>query len=353
MIIDKSELASKLGKLKSIISARSAIECLGCVLIKGNMLIANNLELAMAIPITAEMETACLLPIKAIEVIEKLPAGKVKITSNEKHIITIEAENIRNKIHGLDPKEYPDITLTPENEEAITMPGEILQSAINSIIYAANKDESGSRLSGVMMECKKGEMNIVATDGYRMAWAIGKYNKDIKMIIPKFTVQKLLQLEMNGNIEIKQGRKNVAFICEEYVLYSRIIEGAFIEYKKIMPQCKAHVTANRLKLIDAIKRACIYTDIRDRQPITVNISEDTAQIMVKASTGEYVENVSIENESEMSIKIGFNAKYALDCLKAYKDQNVKLGFKDSLSPMLVDDGQLRSLLLPVRLKKES
>lgn len=151
MKIEKQELASKLNKLKRILPSRPTIECLKGILLKNNSIFVNNLEMAMMTPLDIDTEEEFILPQKAIEMIESLPAGQIEITCDKNYSITIKTDNIKNRFQSFNPDEYPDTSLNIDTgEEKTIVPGEVLQEAMNSIIYAVSTNDRKPAITGML-----------------------------------------------------------------------------------------------------------------------------------------------------------------------------------------------------------
>lgn len=351
MLIDKSEIASKLSRLKGILPKNPTIESLKCILFKNNSLFANNLEIAMMVPLDTDTEEEFLLPPKAIEMIENLPSGNIKISVDRKNVLTIETDEIKNKIKSLDPANYPEMNMNVATGEKATIPGDILQESINSILYAINANCTNTTMSGVLLESDGGKLNIVGTDGYRLAWSIVNYDKKIKMIIPKTTAQKLLGFGLDGDVEILYNNKHAIFKLEEYTFYSRLINGAYIDYKTVLPQHSNSVIINKSILMESVNRAGICTESKGPSSVVFDIEEDVLKISAKSALGEYSEILTLKDSIQSPIRIAFNARYLIDCLKSYKDHEITLNFGKATAPMVIDQATLKSLVLPVRLKE--
>lgn len=351
MIIQKCELASKLKKLKSILPSNPPIECIKNVLFKNNSIMANNLEMAMVIPLDVDTDEEFLLPLKAVEMIENLPDGEVKITTDNKHAILIEMDGIKNKVQSEDPKVFPDINIdfNSEHTKKTIIHGNVLQDAINSVVYAVADNESRPVLAGLLMESAGGKLNIVGTDGVRVAWSIVDYDGELEMIVPRISIQKLMQQGLKSDIEITYNPNNAIFKSDEFTFYSRLIEGEYIDYSKVFVAGNISVDIDRLALIESINRSSICANEKVRPQVLLDISKDVVNVSSASNSSEYTEKLKLESAVDNPIKIGFNARFLLECLKSYKCPQIKLNFSGELKPLFIEDSGLKSIVLPVKL----
>jgi len=87
--------------------------------------------------------------------------------------------------------------------------------------------------------------------------------------------------------------------------------------------------------------------------IELAFKENTISVQTTSSIGEYAETLTADSVISSPVHISFNASYLVDCLKSYKCDNLELAFGDALRPMVIDDGRLRSMVLPLRLEKKA
>jgi len=346
MIIQKSELAPKLKAMKSMVGKSSLIRETG-VLVKNRTMTANSGNMALTAALAAEEESPFVLPTRAIELIENLPDGPIEITPRD-HQITIKADKIKNSFQSIDPSIYPEWSEKPETDgQAVTLEGKDLHEALNSILYAcAPNTETKRTMTGVSMACEGDGLNLVACDGYRLAWHTIPYESPINMIVPKEAIQKLLQMDLSGQVEVICNN-TATFKLEGYTLMTRLIEGPYLDYKKHFPQYDRSIIVNRRALIASVSRAEICAD-EEHAKVVLSIEGSTIIVKSQSPVGAYTEELPTENPIAEPIKIAFNSRYLLDCLKSYQCENLEVALGSSLQPMVTDDGHLKSMVLPVR-----
>ena len=355
MKIEKSEIASKLAKLKSIIPAKPSIECLKGVLVKNGTLTAYNLEVALRCKVDCDQGEAYILPQRAIELIENLPDGEVEITSEEKGestAVIITTETIANRFQTFPAGDYPEI---PEVDEGAhtSISSDSLQEVIGSIMYAAGVNCTKTQMNGLYFDGDGESLNLVTCDGYRIAWAKLPHTEQMKMIVPRATVQSLLSMGLSGSVSIRYDQRQAIFQTEEYIMYSRLLEGEFVNYRKAFPNHTNNVVIDRRSFLDSIKRASICGEEKSRPMVILELEADYMTIKTKSSLGEYVESLKMDSSIEEKVRISFNARYLLDCIKSYSCVGLSCSFGGTKMPMVVDDGDVKALVLPVRISEEA
>lgn len=349
MKIDKSLISAKLSKIKSAIPTRPSIDCLKGVLVKDGTLTATNLEISITTDIGIDTDETFILPDKAIEMIMNLPQGDVEITSDSENAITIRTGGIKNKFQSFSSYDYPAVASSVEDDGlSVTVDGAELQNIMSSISYAISDNEAKPIQTGMLLEGDGENLNLVACDGYRLAWATLPYAHELKIVIPRVSIQKMLQLGIKGDVHISYNRKNAVFVFEDYVFRTRLLEGSFISYQQMFTETPVSVTVDRRTLIDSINRASIVAGEAKKPKVCLDIGSEI-RLSTNSAFGDYSEDIPLEEGTEQTMKIGFNGRLLLDTLKTYGVEKIKINLTDPLKPAIIHEENIRTLVLPVRL----
>ena len=205
MIIERSEIAEKLGKLKSVVPAKTEFEGIKGVLFKDNRLTAYNLELGVISPLKVETEEQFVLPARAIEMIENLPNGPMEITADEKNQVVIKTGGIKNKLLSTPADKFPEVEIVDDCIGSFSIKGGELFDAISAVLYAVPAQNTKPQMTGVLFDSHDGYLNIVGCDGYRMAWSRG-IRREWKngVIVPAVVLE-------DGNRQIEVTGKELLF----------------------------------------------------------------------------------------------------------------------------------------------
>jgi DNA polymerase-3 subunit beta len=183
-------------------------------------------------------------------------------------------------------------------------------------------------------------MSLVATDGHRLALvsvarngANGKADTESKAILPKKTLGELGRLlgEADGDIGYERGENHLFFQVGERMLISRMIDGQFPAYERVIPKGNdKHIEFERDRLTNAVKRVALLSNERSR---AVKMQIDKGKVDVTSSSpdlGEAKETLPVEYSGN-AMQICFNAQYVLDFLAAVATDVVSLELKDEVS----------------------
>ena len=362
--INQRDLSSQINIVQKGISNRSTMQILSGVLLEafdGKLkLTATDLEIGIETYVECNIleEGSIVIDSKVFgDIIKKLPNSPIYI-SVEDNKMNIKCENSEFNLLGNNPLEYPELP-TIINQTSFSMPKNLLKSAIRHTVFATTEDETRPILTGVLLETYKGIASFVALDGYRLALRNIPVDieEDIKIVIPNRALTELNKiLEDNDedlNIAIAPG--HVIFNIGETLLFSRLLEGQFLNYKEIIRKDhKTTVLVNKEEFQNSLERASLLASEAKANLIKLNIREDKIIIKSNSEIGDVYEEV-YSKQSGDELNIAFNSRYILDGIRIMETDEIELSFMGSLNPCIikpVGDENYTYLALPVRLAQE-
>lgn len=225
---------------------------------------------------------------------------------------------------------------------------------LSSVAYATATTESRPVQTGVLLDGDGKNLNVVACDGFRSAWAQTPYAEPVNMIIPKSTVKLILSIREGEKISIQKKGEKAVFTIGNYQVFSRLLLGNFFDYKRIFPTRQYSIGVEREALLDAMRRIMICSDDTKKGKVEMDGSGTSLKIISNSSTAGYMEEIEVQNEFKSDMRVMFNATFFIDALKSYGCNVVDCFFGEkSTDPTVLDDGQLKSLILPVRMANKT
>lgn len=356
MKIEKSEIALKLKNIKNIMPPKN-LDVASGILVKDGKLIATNTELTV-IANLGEVDTGdpFVIPQKAIPLIESLPQGMIDIKAT-KTKVTVSGASSKSTFLSYDVKSFPDV-ISQENSETSEMKytGENLKTAIESVWASCNPKSSKTAMQGILFEGNGSVLNIVACDGYRASWTQLSCPYEMDMIVPKTTLQKVLQL-INDEDEVvissARGSRNALIKTGEYEIYTRLIDGTFIDYKRIFETSDKEIVQqiSRAEFLSCVSRCHICQDISNGAAVLTK-NDEGVNLSINSTTTSFSEDIETDVKgANEDFKIGFNTVYMMEALKSCNKEDVTLRYRNTLKPMVIEDGNtpLKHIILPVRL----
>lgn len=362
--ITQKELQKHINIAQKAISSRTAIQILEGILFvaKDNYLKLTSTDLELSVetkvPCIVEQEGSIVINSSMIgNIVRKLPDAPVTINTVGESI-QIKCLQSEFNLIGQDPVDYPH--LPDKNEETkLTLKEEVLKDAIKQTVFAASIDETRPALTGVLFKAAEKSMDFVALDGFRISLRninLDKEYNEIKEIIPARALnelQKILDGSEDINISFVPG--HVIFEVRDTLVYSRLLEGKFINYSDIISfDYETKVVVDKKLLQSSLERASLLASVEKANLVKLNVKDGNIHISSNSEIGSVNENVICDKTGE-DLEIAFNARYILDGLKIIDSEKCELLFTGSLNPCIIrpidDDINYTYLVLPVRLAR--
>lgn len=353
MKIDKNELSKKIGQLKGIVPKSTTIDALQGVLVKDGYLIASNTELTVKAKLEGIGEESFIIPAKSFELIGSLPAGELMLECSQE-VVTLQMGKIKNKFKTHPAEQFVYDRQSFSGEEIASVSAEHLKTAISHVLYAIPTASGNKTMDGMYFEGAGGRLNLVGLDGHRIAWDCIDLDAEFKFIVPKTAVEKLQQLDLQGDVKISYDKNGALFETEDYEVYTRLIEGTYFAYTKMFQYGEINTAIEKRALLEAINRAKLCGAQEDKAPVLLDVKGTTIQITYKNSLADYHEEVQTQMDVGEGLKIAFDPKLLLECLKAFSCENVSVSFLSAKMPAIIkaEDSDMTALVLPVNFKED-
>jgi len=354
------------------ISSKAQLPILSNVLLKatkeGLQILATNLETGVNIKIGAKIdrEGEITIPAKIFtEIVSSLSTERIDLEVVE-NTLKLTTNSYQATLNGLPATEFPKFP-NYSSEDLFSLPAEKLLEAINQVAFAAATDDSRPILTGILFELEGKDLSLVATDGYRLSLKKVEVNSPVKekisLIIPArslIEVSRVLEEEKEKKEKIlKMGftkeQNQVVFVFPEIELFSRVIEGTFPDYQKIIPNSfTTKLILDREIFSREVKVVSIFA--RDSANIIkFKIQKDLLEMSANSpQIGENKSSLEIKQEREEG-EIAFNFRFLQGFLSAVNVQEISLEINGPLNPGVfrgAGDDSFLHIIMPVRLQVE-
>lgn len=306
---------------------------------------STNLEIAISCSIDADVrsEGAITVPAKLItSYIALLTDEKVELSIADGVSLAVDSSSSHTKIKCINADEFPLIPKIEKGQE-FTVKTSDLFTAINETVFAASTNTSRPVLSGVLVLSKGDGLKLVATDSYRLAEKTLKFSKkptdDIYCIVPARTMMelsKILSKAESKDIKINISSNQALFSADGVELISRLIEGKFPDYEKIIPaDKKTEISVSVEDLALVLKRVSLFAR-ENNNSVKLSATNDGKMAVSSEETkiGEEKAEVPVKIEGENN-KISLNAQYLLDVLTYIGEEKASIILNDKASPAVV------------------
>lgn len=342
---------------------RSQLPVLGNILLQTDhgklKLSATNLEIGVIRLVAVEIleEGEITIPAKTLtDIIVNLSGEKITFTSSVDQL-EITTPSFSSKLNGISASEFPNIPLS--GKEAVVIDPKILIKSLPQVIFSAATDEGRPSLTGILTEIKDKKLQLVATDGYRLAYKTVPIEEDItfKALVPRRTFEEIIRLvgeEEVDRVEISTSDdgNQMIFSFGNTQVSSRLIEDKFPNWEKIIPsQALARVVVERGEILKAVKLASVFAR---SDANTVRLQNSASKLTLSSEAkelGSQKKEVEAQSEGE-EISIAFNTKFLQDVLSAMNCSQVIFELSGGLSAALIkpigEEG-LQYIVMPVNI----
>ena len=308
-----------------------------------------------------EEDGTCVVPGKYfLEIAKKIEEDKINFVLFEESTIKITTEKTDFTLVALDKDAFPVISFSKIGEP-ITIKGNVLKKAIRQTNFAAGVSEARMILTGVCFEIKNKDLDIIATDSYRLAKKHieldSEYNYT-KINIPNKALDELEKILTDTDDELEMYLiSNKALIFYKGISFiTRLIEGNFPDTSALFPKEElTKLTFKKSELLATVDRVALFTNMDSSNIVKVVIKANKSVQIASSNNeiGRVIEEVIPLNEpNNNNFQTAFSAKYFIEALKSFEGNLIDIKFTGEIKPFVItsdkEDGLIQ-LILPVRI----
>lgn len=348
-------------------NSKAQLPVLGNILLsaKNNKLqvASTNLEVSVSLKIAAKIEEdgEITIPGKTItEMISNLTSGNLTLTS-EKEQIEITKDSFHSKLSGMNSSDFPKIVDVIPKEGSFDISLKEMSDGFSKVSFAAASDETRPILTGILLIFSKSALTLVATDGFRLSQKKIKQevkSEDKKIVVPKNSLAEALKIfekeELFG-LTYQESENQVVFGVGENILASRVIDGNFPDFEKIIPKdIKIKVNVDKEDFLRAVKLSSVLAR-ESANIVKIKLGKDLLSVSAESSTSGVGES-SLEAKIEGEVKdfeIAFNFRFLEEFIHSCKSSDVQMEFVDGDTAGIFkdsSDSDYLHLIMPVKIQ---
>ena len=369
LTIERAALFRSLGHVQSVVERRNTIPILSNVLLtteSGRLgLTATDMDLAIVESVDAMIETpgSTTAPAHTLyDIVRKLPDGaqiELDKDGSDGQMI-LRAGRSEFTLQTLPTEDFPQ-TDGGELPHRFVLPAAELRALIDRTRFAISTEETRYYLNGIFLHTTSSEngdvMRTVATDGHRLARVEMRVPEGAAgmpgVIVPRKTVNELRKLidEVTDEVRVSLSDTSIRFAFDNAVLTSKLIDGTFPDYERVIPTGNDKTLSVDCKsFAAAVDRVATISTEKSR---AVKLTASSNNLVLTASSpdsGTAREEIEVAY-TDAPIEIGFNARYLLDIAQQIEGDQAEFIVADAASPTIVRDSGNDSalyVLMPMR-----
>ncbi|MDR0222790.1 MAG: DNA polymerase III subunit beta [Oscillospiraceae bacterium] len=366
---EKNVLYEAVSSAAKACALKSALNILDGVLLSldGDTLTVTGYDLEIGIKISVKVEGGedgeiVTDPRLLSEMVRKMPGDTVDFMIKGDKEIKITSGKSVLSLPFKSGGDFPNI-IEIKKDMSFDISEKLLKEMLTRVEFSASKNDSNPSLTGIKIEIEDKVFYSVATDGNRLAAKHCKIEtENVDFIIPEKAVSSLVknlsddeEKENPKTVNISIDKNQVCVSKENYMIISRLLDGKFVNYKRIIesPYPKV-ITVKVRELASSMERCLLLISEKLKSPVTCYFNEDSVKISCRTALG------AIDEEIDISVKEGylsgfsvcFNPRFMFEALqKTYCDE-IKICLDSNLKPFKItpldDDGEFIFIIVPIR-----
>jgi DNA polymerase III subunit beta len=351
--------SKKLALASRGVSARSTVQVLGGILLEADSeegvvrLSATDVELSIQTSSPAEVgeDGRVVVPARIFnDIVRSLPRGELSMEYSEAEgTVRLTAKESEYRIRAYAADEFPQLPQF-ETEGSFAMSGEVLVDTVEKVSKSYSRDETRPVLMGILISFEESRVRMVTTDSYRLSIKESELattfggTPPAEAIIPARAMQEVGRIFSGSdedNVEVSISENQALFRIGDVLLGTRLIDGNFPEYRRLLPESfEREIAVSREELMASLRRVNLFAQ-RQTPPVPVSLyfSDGAVEVLVKSQeVGEAREKLAARSESTDEFRISFNPGYLIDGVTAVDTDDVIFRLNESLKPGLIVPG---------------
>ena len=354
--IERAALLKAMSRAQGVVERKNTIPILANVLIEtadnGIMLRATDLDIEVTETLPARTEDAGAVTVSAQmlhDIVRKLPEGAEVALSSDPSSGRLDINAGRSRFHlpTLPREDFP-VMASSEYACSYTAPAPVLRRLFDKSRFAVSTEETRYYLNGVYLHVSEDAgtsvLRAVATDGHRLARIDAPLPDGAAgspaVIVPRKTVSELRKLleDDEAKVALSVSETKIRFETDGLVLTSKVIDGAFPDYTRVIPTGNdRRMEVDAKEFAAAVDRVATVSQERSRA-VKMAMDHDRLTLSVNApDAGSADEQLTVAYDND-AMEIGFNAKYLVEIATQVDRENAVFLFADASAPTMVQEG---------------
>ncbi len=369
----RDAILKPLQQVAGIVEKRHTLPILSNILItkQGAKVSFISTDIEMQITATAsigagtENESITVSARKLLDILKALPTNDEVTLSLAAQKLSITQNRTKFSLQTLPSAEFPTVVRAEQFPARVQLAQKDVKRLLHLVSFSMAQQDIRYYLNGMLIVVDKSHLKAVATDGHRLAFAeiiisnaekitLADQAEKIEVIIPRKAISELQKTlrDDDQEVTIEIASNQARFILDDLEILSKLIEGRFPDYQRVIPQNhNKQIDFNRELLLGALTRVAILTSDKFKG-VRLILSPDQLRISsTNAEQEEAQEDIAISYQGEL-LDIGFNVQYLIEVLTTLHGDTICLSLLDQNSSALLTaptDPEFRYVVMPMRI----
>ena len=336
---EKAKMLEKLVRAMGAVSQRNTHPFTEGVLMEttedGLKMSTYDMEKSVRAIVEAEVVVpgACVINAqRLLSIVRMLPESQVTLTVDDTLVATIKSGRSSFSLHALPAKDFPKMPVIA-GRESFTMEQCALKKMIVRTAHSIAQIDQRPILCGAFFKLEKDNIRVVSCDSYTLSLcnlrtpiiSVIDHLERTSFIVPGKTITELVKMlsdEPDQFLTIMVTGKNIIFNMDNLVFSSRLVEGEYIDYDRLIP-----AVLDTKAFSAALERAALISEEKiagsTKNYVKLSFVENALQITSKSANGNIYEEIEAEHTGE-DIVIGFNCRYLMDTMRNITTEKVRV-----------------------------
>ena len=289
-----------------------------------------------------------------LEIVRKIDSDEISLEIIDGSLTRISGATSKFDLNGNDVIDYPRIDLSKTGTKVL-INAFTLKDVITQTKFAASEKEHKPILTGINFKAANNQLEVTATDSYRLAKKVVSLNEDVtfNITIPQKSLDEISKIiEKDEIIEMYVSDRKVLYVFDNNIIQTRLIDGSFPDTNRLIPNSFDYeLNIDTHYLLNAIDRVSLLTN---EQNNIIKLDMDDNQVLLSSymqeigSVEEILDKAFYKGEP---LSISFSSKYVNEAIRAFNSSKIRILFTGEMKPFIIKDYEnedVIQLVLPVR-----
>jgi len=313
---------------------------------------------------------------RLLQIIKVLPDDEeVTIEVDKNLAVKVKSEKSSFSLFAMRSEDFPSLP-DLSGEMGFGIKSSVLKRMIGKVLHSVALQDTRPALCGAFFTFNKNSLEVVSCDSYSLSKCsmkctledIGEksaFTKPLSMIIPGHALNELIRMlgDNDSTVKVYMGVKHAIFHIDGVLFFTRLIDGAYIDYERIMPKEQTiTLKLKRERLLAGLERAILVAEEKyagsGRSYVKITVSENSLILTSSSASGKIYDEMACEHEGE-DLEIGFNCRFLINSVRAADSEDIIVRMKSANQSITIEPLEKEEekdffyMVLPVRMNEKA